>query len=236
MSRQFADPRAFCCLVEYAQDLRVRPRQPPKLNRRCEQPISISGKPCRLFPRFQDCQQFTVHAHPFLRVDCFHVIDLLTDNSAFNPQLAVKPIHVAPFQSQAFTDSQAETHTEESHRAEWFLKMLHKLSELIHRQTARLMSALRRSFDHYKVNRISRNLQRTAPHANSMSRCNMPRKYHGSCAEIGCLNQAYNAGIDPAGGQIAAAKITAAGNPASGNPMVPCGTCGYVLTKAGVSY
>ena len=42
--------------------------------------------------------------------------------------------------------------------------------------------------------------------------------------------------VDSTGAVIAAAKITAAGNPASGNPMVPCGTCGYVLTKAGVSY
>src|SRR5229473_4287375 len=89
---------------------------------------------------------------------------MLTDNCAFNSQLAVKPIHITPLQSQALTDSEAETYTEQSHRAEWFLKMLNELSELIHRQAARLPRALGRPFDHHKVNGITRNLQHTTPH------------------------------------------------------------------------
>jgi hypothetical protein len=95
-----------------------------------------------LFPRFQDRQQFAVHAHPFLRVDRLHVIDLLTDNSAFDPQLAVKPIYVAPLQGQTFTDSQAETDTQQSHRAERFLKMLHELAELVHGSQERYIRAV----------------------------------------------------------------------------------------------
>jgi hypothetical protein len=86
----------------------------------------------------------------------------LADNSSFNPQLAAKPIHIAPLQSQTFADSQAETHTEQSHRAERFLKMLDKLSELVHRQAARLASALGRALDHDKINGIARNFQRTS--------------------------------------------------------------------------
>jgi hypothetical protein len=64
-------------------------------------------KLCGPFPGFEKFQQFGIHAHPLLRVDGLHVIDALTDNSALNPQLAVKPAHIAPLQSQAFTDSQA---------------------------------------------------------------------------------------------------------------------------------
>src|ERR1700722_10234664 len=116
--------------MEYPQYLRIGPRQPSKLNRGCEQPIAGSGKLSGLLPRFQDRKQFAVHAHSFLRVDGLHVIDLLPDNSTFNPQLAVKPVHVAPLQSQTFTNSQAETHTKQSHRAKRFLKMLNELAEL----------------------------------------------------------------------------------------------------------
>jgi len=60
--------------------------------------------------------------------------------------------------------------------------------------------------------------------------------FAGSCAEIGCLSQALNSGINPAGGSIGTAAIRATGNAAHGTPVAPCVTCSQVLRYFGVKY
>ena len=59
--------------------------------------------------------------------------------------------------------------------------------------------------------------------------------YHGACAEIGCLNQAAQAGVDPAGGTMSAVKIRRPGNPAHATPIAPCSTCKNVMNQLGVN-
>ena len=54
--------------------------------------------------------------------------------------------------------------------------------------------------------------------------------YAGSCAEIGCLSQALNAGVNPAGGTIATAAIRGVGNASQGVAVPPCITCSQVLS------
>ena len=60
--------------------------------------------------------------------------------------------------------------------------------------------------------------------------------FPGSCAEIACISQAIEAGVDPPGGRIATAAIRAVGNPVQGTPVVPCVTCSQVLRILGISY
>jgi RHS repeat-associated protein len=60
--------------------------------------------------------------------------------------------------------------------------------------------------------------------------------FAGSCAEIGCLSQALNSGVNPAGGSVGTAAIRAAGNVAHGAPVTPCVTCSQVLRYFGVTY
>src|ERR1051326_6800285 len=96
--------------MEHSQDVRIGPRQAPQLNWGREQPISVGGKLRSLFPSFQYSEQFGVYVHLLLRVDGLNVIDTLTDNCTFDPQLAVNPTHIAPPQRKTFADSQAKTH------------------------------------------------------------------------------------------------------------------------------
>jgi hypothetical protein len=58
--------------------------------------------------------------------------------------------------------------------------------------------------------------------------------YHGQCAEIGCLNQAIKAGVNPSGGSMKAVKIRAAGNAAHGATKEACGSCAHVMDQLGV--
>jgi hypothetical protein len=58
--------------------------------------------------------------------------------------------------------------------------------------------------------------------------------FAGKCAEIGCVSQALNAGVNPSGGSIATAAIRGAGNAAQGTPVPPCITCSQVLQNLGI--
>lgn len=58
--------------------------------------------------------------------------------------------------------------------------------------------------------------------------------WHGACAEMGCLSQALNAGVDPAGGWIRAVAIGTS-NPGHGLPKVICRSCAAVLDQFGVA-
>jgi hypothetical protein len=60
--------------------------------------------------------------------------------------------------------------------------------------------------------------------------------FAGNCAEIGCLSQALNAGLNPSGGSIATAAIRGVGNAAQGAPVAPCITCSQVLRLFGVGF
>jgi RHS repeat-associated protein len=60
--------------------------------------------------------------------------------------------------------------------------------------------------------------------------------FAGQCAEIGCLSQALNAGVNPSGGSVATAAIRAVGNPAQAVPVQPCVTCSQVLRYYGVHF
>jgi hypothetical protein len=57
--------------------------------------------------------------------------------------------------------------------------------------------------------------------------------WHGACAEMGCLSQALNAGVSPAGGSIRAVAIGTS-NPGHGLPKVICTSCSAVLDVFGV--
>jgi hypothetical protein len=57
--------------------------------------------------------------------------------------------------------------------------------------------------------------------------------WHGACAEMGCLSQALNAGVNPAGGSIRAVAIGTS-NPGHGLPKVICTSCSAVLDVFGV--
>jgi hypothetical protein len=58
--------------------------------------------------------------------------------------------------------------------------------------------------------------------------------WHGACAEMGCLTQALDAGIDPAGAFMRAVAIGSS-NPGHGLPKVICGSCSVVLDTFGVN-
>ena len=60
--------------------------------------------------------------------------------------------------------------------------------------------------------------------------------YHGGCAEVGCLNQAKNAGAEVQGSRMATAKIRKPGNPSHGQPNPPCSTCRHVMDQMGVNH
>jgi RHS repeat-associated protein len=57
----------------------------------------------------------------------------------------------------------------------------------------------------------------------------------GQCAEVGCLNKAMNAGVNPRGGTISTINIGTSGA-GHGTPKAPCVTCSYLLDLFGVSY
>jgi len=60
--------------------------------------------------------------------------------------------------------------------------------------------------------------------------------YHGACAEIGCLNQATNAGVNPAGGIMRSVRIRRTGHPDHATPIPPCDSCKNVMDLMGVKY
>lgn len=57
--------------------------------------------------------------------------------------------------------------------------------------------------------------------------------WHGACAEMGCLSQALDAGVNPAGGSIRAVAIGTS-NPGHGLPKAICSSCSAVLDDFGV--
>jgi hypothetical protein len=59
--------------------------------------------------------------------------------------------------------------------------------------------------------------------------------WHGACAEMGCLSQVLDAGLDPAGGSIRAVAIGMS-NPGHGLPKVICSSCVAVLEEFGVKW
>jgi hypothetical protein len=60
--------------------------------------------------------------------------------------------------------------------------------------------------------------------------------WHGKCAEPGCLSQALNAGVDPAGGTSTAVNIRGPGNPQHGTFKAACPSCAAVLKRFGVKF
>jgi RHS repeat-associated protein len=59
--------------------------------------------------------------------------------------------------------------------------------------------------------------------------------WHGGCAENGCLSQAFDAGIDPAGGRSRSVNIGESGK-GHGTPKSACPSCQWVLRQFGVEY
>lgn len=59
--------------------------------------------------------------------------------------------------------------------------------------------------------------------------------WHGACAEMGCLSQALDAGVNPAGGSIRAIAIGTS-NPGHGLPKMICSSCSNVLEVFGVKH
>jgi len=59
--------------------------------------------------------------------------------------------------------------------------------------------------------------------------------WHGHCAEIGCLNQALNKGINPRGGTSSAVNIGRSGD-GHGTPRKACKSCHNVLNQFGVDH
>jgi len=62
----------------------------------------------------------------------------------------------------------------------------------------------------------------------------MRAPWHGACAEMGCLSQAFEAGLDPAGGIMHAVAIGTS-NPGHGLPKMICSSCMAVMEQFGVS-
>lgn len=57
--------------------------------------------------------------------------------------------------------------------------------------------------------------------------------WHGACAEMGCLSQALNAGVNPAGG-LSRAMAIGESRPGHGLPKKACSSCSAVLDGFGV--
>ena len=49
--------------------------------------------------------------------------------------------------------------------------------------------------------------------------------FHGRCAEPQCISRALEAGVDPAGGTMTAARVRAHGNPSHGTTIPACSSC-----------
>jgi YwqJ-like deaminase len=60
-------------------------------------------------------------------------------------------------------------------------------------------------------------------------------RWHGQCAEMGCLNQALKAGVNPEGGTSRAVAIGSS-NPGHGVLKMTCSSCRGVLKDFGVNY
>jgi len=59
--------------------------------------------------------------------------------------------------------------------------------------------------------------------------------WHGHCAEMGCLSQAINAGVNPAGGSSRAVNIGTSGR-GHGTPKPTCSSCRNVLDQHGIKH
>jgi RHS repeat-associated protein len=60
--------------------------------------------------------------------------------------------------------------------------------------------------------------------------------WHGKCAEPGCISQALNAGIEPAGGVSTAVNIRPSGNPSHGTFKAACSSCSALLDSFGIKH
>ncbi|MFZ5895573.1 MAG: toxin TcdB middle/N-terminal domain-containing protein [Myxococcota bacterium] len=60
--------------------------------------------------------------------------------------------------------------------------------------------------------------------------------WHGKCAEPGCISQALQAGIEPAGGVSTAVNIRASGNPNHGTFKAACSSCAALLDSFGIKH
>ena len=58
--------------------------------------------------------------------------------------------------------------------------------------------------------------------------------WHGQCAEVGCLNQAMNSGVNPTGGNMRAVAIGDS-SPGHGLPKPPCDSCKSVNRQLGIN-
>ena len=60
--------------------------------------------------------------------------------------------------------------------------------------------------------------------------------YGGTCAEMQCLSNVYDEGIDPVGGVMEAVRVRAPGDPRHGTPLPACDVCRWVLDQVGVTH
>ncbi|NRF13130.1 toxin TcdB middle/N-terminal domain-containing protein [Vibrio coralliilyticus] len=70
-------------------------------------------------------------------------------------------------------------------------------------------------------------------HALDTTPTSQQSKTHGFCAEIGCINQALKAGVDPAGGKMTTVAIGKT-PPGHGKDKAACSTCSHVMHKFGI--
>jgi RHS repeat-associated protein len=61
-------------------------------------------------------------------------------------------------------------------------------------------------------------------------------KHHGNCAEVNCVGNALDQGLDPTGGRISTAKVRNPGHPDHGQPHDPCETCTWILRYFDITY
>ena len=60
--------------------------------------------------------------------------------------------------------------------------------------------------------------------------------FHGSCAEIGCLSQILNAGLNPNGSIVVPVLVRVPGSLKLGAYLSPCPTCRFVLPMFGIEW
>jgi hypothetical protein len=63
---------------------------------------------CFLPLAFQDCEHRGIDAHCALGIFGLNVADHLPDNAALDRQRRIEPVHIGPFQGEAFADPKAE--------------------------------------------------------------------------------------------------------------------------------
>jgi len=58
--------------------------------------------------------------------------------------------------------------------------------------------------------------------------------FHGSCAEPQCISRALEAGVDPSGGKMTAARVRRPGHPKHATTIPPCSSCAEVQRSFGI--